>query len=217
MRTQKISTFSSQAQPQDIRDKIIEAVLPEIPFDGWTWPAVEQAAVKSGYEATMASSVFPGGLPDALDHFADLADRWMLARLAGMDPETLRVRDRVRMAVMARFRSLYPWRDAVRQSATYWMMPTRAGRGGKITWRTADRIWDWAGDTSTDYNRYTKRTLLFGVLVSTMLAWLNDDSSGMIDTEEFLDRRISAVMTIGKAVGKAKSFTNSKMGRNKHE
>lgn len=217
MRTQKTSSFSAQEQPQDIRDKIIEAVLPEIPFDGWTWAAVEQAAVKSGYETTMAASVFPGGLPEALDHFADLADRWMFARLKDIDPETLRVRDRVRMAVMARFRSLYPWRDAVRQSATFWMMPTRAGRGGKITWRTADRIWAWAGDTATDYNRYTKRTLLCGVLVSTMLAWLNDNSSGMIDTEEFLDRRISSVMTIGKAVGKAKSYTNSKMGRNKHE
>ena len=217
MRTQKTSSFSAQEQPQGIRDKIIEAVLPEIPFDGWTWAAVEQAAVKSGYESTMAASVFPGGLPDAHAHFADLADRWMFARLKDIDPETLRVRDRVQMAVMARFRSLYPWRDAVRQSATFWMMPTRAGRGGKITWRTADRIWAWAGDTTTDYNRYTKRTLLCGVLVSTMLAWLNDNSSGMIETEEFLDRRISSVMTIGKAMGKAKSFTNSKMGRNKHE
>lgn len=215
MRTQKTSTFSAQETSRDIRDKILTAVLPEVPFDGWTWAAVEQAAIKSGYESVMASSVFPGGLPDVLSHFSDLADRWMIDRLRDIDPESLRVRDRVRMAVMARFRVLYPWRDAVRQSATFWLMPTRTGRGGKITWRTADCIWNWAGDTAADYNHYTKRALLCGVLVSTMLAWLNDDSTGMAETEAFLDRRIEGVMTIGKAIGDLKFFTNFRMSRKK--
>ena len=214
MRTRSSDPFSSQAPTQDIRDTILNAVLPEVPFDGWTWPAVEAACVKSGYEPSMAASVFPGGLPDVLDHFADLADRWMLARLKDIDPETLRVRDRVLVAVMARFRGLSQYREAVRQSATYWMVPTRTARGGKITWRTADRIWDWAGDTATDYNHYTKRTLLCGVLVSTTLAWLDDDSSAMQETEAFLGRRIEGVMNIGKIMGKAKGFSFFKKNRN---
>jgi ubiquinone biosynthesis protein COQ9 len=215
MRVRPSDPFSFQTPTQEIRDNIVEAVLPEVPFDGWTWLAVEKAAVKAGYEAAMASSVFPGGLADVLDHFADLADRWMLERLKDTDPETLRVRDRVRVAVLARFRALYPWRDAVRLSNTFWIVPTRARRAAKITWRTADRIWDWAGDTATDYNHYTKRALLCGVLVSTALAWVNDDSPGMAETESFLDRRIDGVMTIGKAVGKAKSFSIFKKGRGK--
>ena len=215
MRNQASDPFSSQTPTQDIRDSILNAVLPEVPFDGWTWPAVEAAAVKSGYEAAMAASVFPGGLPDVLDHFADLADRWMLERLKDIDPASLRVRDRVAKAVMARFRALYQYREAVRQSATYWMIPTHTARGGKITWRTADRIWDWAGDTATDYNHYTKRTLLCGVLVSTTLAWLDDDSTGMQETESFLDRRIEGVMSVGKIVGKAKAFSFFKKNRNK--
>lgn len=210
MRTQKTNTFSEQEETQDIRDKIVEAALPEVPFDGWTWDIVEQAAVTSGYEAAMASSVFPGKMPDVLDHFADLADRWMLARLEKIDPESLKVRDRVKTAVMARLRVLYPWRDAVRRSATFWMLPTHAGRGGKITWRTADRIWEWAGDTATDYNRYTKRTLLCGVLVSTLLAWLDDDSAGMTETDAFLGRRIENIMSMGKIMGKVKSFRMSR-------
>ena len=207
MRTHPSDPFSSQMPTQDIRDTILIAALPEVPFDGWTWAVVEAAAVKSGYEASMAASVFPGGLSDVLDHFADLGDRWMMDRLKDTDLETLRVRDRVRTAVMARFRALYQYREAVRQSATYWMLPTHTARGGKITWRTADRIWDWAGDTATDYNHYTKRTLLCGVLVSTTLAWLDDDSPAMQETEAFLDRRIEGVMSIGKIMGKAKAFS----------
>lgn len=214
MRTRPSDPFSSQTPTQDIRDNILSAVLPEVPFDGWTWPAVEAAAVKAGYEASMAASVFPGGLPDVLDHFADLADRWMLARLGDVDPQSLRVRDRVAKAVMARLRALYQYREAVRQSGAYWLLPTHAARGGKITWRTADRIWDWAGDTATDYNHYTKRTLLCGVLLSTTLAWLDDDSAAMQDTEAFLARRIEGVMSVGKIVGKAKAFSFFKRNRN---
>ncbi len=217
MRARPSDPFSFQTPTQDIRDGILRAALPEVPFDGWTWGVIEAAAVKAGYESSMAPSVFPGGLSDVLDHFADMADRWMLERLADTDPETLRVRDRVRAAVMARFRGLYQYRDAVRQSAAYWMVPTRTGRGGKITWRTADRIWQWAGDTSTDYNRYTKRTLLCGVLVSTTLAWFDDNSNGMQDTEAFLDRRIEGVMSVGKIVGKARAFSFFKKDRKKDD
>ncbi len=205
MRASSSDPFSSQPSTQDIRDAIVTLALPEVPFDGWTWPLIEQAAQKAGYQASMAASVFPGGLPDVLAHFADLADRWMLARLAEINPDELRVRERVQVAVMARFRALYQYRDAVRQAATFWLAPTRAARGGKMTWRTADRIWQWAGDTATDYNHYTKRSLLCGVLVSTTLAWFDDDSAGMLDTEKFLERRIAGVLTAGKFIGQARS------------
>lgn len=93
------------------------------------------------------------------------------------------------------------------------MLPTHTARGGKIAWRTADRIWDWAGDNATDYNHYTKRALLCGVLVSTTLAWLDDDSTGMQETEAFLKRRIDNAMSIGKIAGKAKAFSFLKRNR----
>lgn len=198
--------FSSAPDTNEIRDRILEAALPDVPFDGWTWDLIEKSSVKCGYKEDMAAAVFPGRMADVLDHFADRADRWMMERLQAIDPEDLRVRDRVKTAVLARLRSLYPWREAVRQSASFWAVPTRVRRAGKITWRTADRIWIWAGDRSEDYNFYTKRSLLCGVLVSTLLAWLDDDSQGMMETEGFLDRRIESVLMIGKAVGKFKSF-----------
>lgn len=211
MRTRPANDFSTRHATQDICDRILEAALPEVPFDGWTWPVIEQAALRAGYALSMARSVFPGGLPDALDHFSDMADRQMMERLADIDPDTLRVRERIHTAVMARLRVLYPWRDAVRQAASYWAMPARLGRGARIMWRTADVIWRWAGDTATDYNYYSKRTLLCGVIASTTLVWLDDNSQGVADTEAFLARRIESVLTLGKAIGKIKSF--SKPGR----
>jgi ubiquinone biosynthesis protein COQ9 len=59
-------------------------------------------------------------------------------------------------------------------------------------------IWRAIGDTSTDFNFYTKRGLLSGVLTSTMLFWFGDSSEDSAETWKFLDRRIADVMQIEK-------------------
>lgn len=186
------------------RDKILEALLPDVPFDGWAWVAVLAAAGRAGCGRACLQRAFPGGVADVVAHFSDWADRKMLAALADTDPETLRVRDRIRAAVLARLEALQPHKEAARRAMTYWAMPLRAGRAAKTVWRTADRIWNWAGDTATDYNRYTKRTLLAAVLSSTTLAWLDGEGTGTESCQEFLDRRIENVMQLGRVIGKIK-------------
>ena len=77
-------------------------------------------------------------------------------------------------------------------------MPQNAPTGLKTGWRTADVMWRIAGDTSTDYNHYTKRLMLGGVYASTLLVWLDDQTPGCAETASFLDRRIDDVMKIEK-------------------
>ena len=60
-------------------------------------------------------------------------------------------------------------------------------------------MWRLAGDTSTDFNHYTKRMTLGAVYGSTLLVWLDDQSEGWSDTAAFLDRRIDDVMRFEKA------------------
>ena len=67
-----------------------------------------------------------------------------------------------------------------------------------IGWRTADLMWRIAGDTSTDFNHYTKRMTLGAVYGSTLLVWLDDQSEGWSETAAFLDRRIDDVMKFEK-------------------
>jgi ubiquinone biosynthesis protein COQ9 len=189
---------------QKIQDRIIEALLPAVPFDGWSKGALSAAAVSSGYEAGMADAVFPGGLKDAVTHFADWADRMMLTRLESVDPETLKIRDRISAAVLTRFEILQPHREALRMAMSYLAMPHHGVHGAKMLWRTADRIWIWAGDTAQDYNHYTKRTLLSGVISTTTLAWLNDSDPSLAATKDFLARRIENVMSLGRVLGKIK-------------
>lgn len=187
-----------------IRDEIIESALPHVRFDGWGWDVLLQGAEEAGYEEPMLRAVFPGGLTDALDHFSDYADRGMMAALKPVNPDDLRVRERIGKALFARYQFLAPYKEAVRQSASFWLVPWRKTRAARIVWRTADVIWRWAGDDSKDYNHYTKRGLLSGIIVSTTLAWMNDETPGMMQTKEFLDRRIENVMQLSKVIGRVK-------------
>lgn len=185
-----------------IRDAILVEALPEVGSGGWSMRVLGDAAARAGFGIDMADAAFPGGTRSGVDHLADWADRNMLIRLDGVDTEALRVRDRVRQAVLTRLEVLAPYKEAVRQTMAYWTLPPRGVGAACSLWRTSDRIWVWAGDRATDYNRYTKRGLLVGVLSSTLLAWMADDDLSMAATGTFLDRRIENVLQLGKVLGR---------------
>ena len=70
-------------------------------------------------------------------------------------------------------------------------------------------MWRAAGDTSTDFNFYTKRGILAGVYGSTLVRWFNDPGEDEAATEAFLDARIENVMQFEKFKAKAKeAFAN---------
>ena len=189
---------------QEIKDRILIAALEDVPFDGWHWSVIEGASVKAGYDKETVRTVFPNKLSDVLRYFSAWADRQMLEALEGINIDDMRVRDRIRLAVETRLGVLESYKESVRAASVYWLSPFRKIAAGKMVWQSADKMWNWAGDTAQDYNHYTKRALLSGVITTTMVAWLNDNSSNHQETLAFLDRRIDNVLGIGKFIGKFK-------------
>ncbi len=184
-----------------IKDKIVLHALEAVPHAGWNMNALREAAVAMGQEAQMADALFADGVRDATRHLTSIFDAQLMTRLKLIDATPLRVRDRITKAVLIRLDLMTRYRDGLTVAMTYWARPLRTIHAAKTLWQSADAIWNWAGDTSTDYNRYTKRALLSGVMASTMLFWLQDRTPQFTATHEFLDRRIENVLTIGRAIG----------------
>ena len=67
-------------------------------------------------------------------------------------------------------------------------------------------MWRLAGDTSTDFNFYTKRGLLAKVYMATLTVWLDDESDDLATTQAFLYRRIEDVMKIEKLKASCKDM-----------
>ena len=120
----------------------------------------------------------------------------MLAALGDVDPTELRIREKIALAVELRLKVLEPHREAVRRGLSWLAMPQNAMFGTRLLCRTVDDSWYAIGDRSVDFSFYTKRGLLAGVVGSTTLFWLDDDSEDGAETSAFLDRRIGDVMKI---------------------
>ena len=182
-----------------IRRQLALAVGENAVFDGWTQAAVDAAASQLGIDQAQARLAMPkdqAGKVETYIHAVDraLEDWFTPERLAG-----LKIREKIRAIVWKRLEIMEPAREAVRRALSILAMPQNVPTSLKTGWHTADVMWRIAGDTSTDYNHYTKRLMLGGVYGSTLLVWLDDQSEGFMETGAFLDRRIDDVMKIEKA------------------
>lgn len=180
------------------REALVEAVLPDIPFDGWSRGALAAAARRIDMDEEEQRALFPGGERDAVACFSHWADRRMLEELGDKPLEAMKIRDRVATAVRARLAVLEPHREAVRRALSLLALPQNVPLGFRLLYDTVDAIWYAAGDTASDFSFYTKRGLLAGVYAATTLYWLDDRSEGAQETHAFLDRRIADVMALPK-------------------
>ncbi|MGH6988590.1 MAG: COQ9 family protein [Stellaceae bacterium] len=178
------------------RDRLIEAVLPDVPFDGWSRHALLVAGRRLGLGGDECAILFPAGARDLVAYFSRWADRQMLPRLSHLDLAQMRVHERVAAAVMARLDALALHREAVRRALAILAFPTNAPLGARLLYETVDAIWFAVGDEATDFSFYSKRALLAGIYAATALYWLDDRSANFAETRAFLDRRLAEVAAL---------------------
>lgn len=178
------------------RDRLLLAILPHVPFDGWTDATFRAGAADCGLAAVAVRRFFPGGAGEIIGHFSEWADRQMVAGLGDQDTGDLRLRERVALAVRLRLEILAPHREAVRRTLSVLALPTNAVLAMRSLYRTVDTVWYEVGDRSADFNFYSKRALLATVVSSTTLYWLDDATEDCEASWGFLERRIANVMRI---------------------
>lgn len=200
----KKAAKAKTAPKSSLQDRILEAALPDVAFDGWSEELLARVQKKLRLEDADIDAALPGGVSDLVAHFSVWADARMLEKLPAKKLEPLKIRERVALCVRTRLEILTPHKQAVAAALSFCAAPPRSFQLPKAVWQTADAIWRACGDTATDYNHYTKRILLSGVLTSTTLYWLNDRSAGGEKSWAFLARRIDNVLKLGAAIGKLK-------------
>lgn len=177
----------------DMIEKLLDAALIHVPFDGWSDETFNAAVAESGVEMALARAICPRGAVDLAAAYHKRGDQRMVARLNEAELAQMRFRDRIAAAVRFRIEAVED-KELVRRGMTLFALPQHAPEGTRLIWGTCDLIWRSLGDTSDDVNWYTKRMTLSGVYSSTLLYWLGDESEGFEATWAFLDRRIEDVM-----------------------
>jgi ubiquinone biosynthesis protein COQ9 len=186
------------------RDAAIEAMLPHVPFDGWTIRALRSGLAASGLPADEAPILFLGGAADMIAVFCDLADRRMTDAAAAVTETKLSAR--VQAVVLLRLTMNRPHKEAIRRAVSVLALPGNARTAAAITARTVDAIWYAAGDRSADFSWYTKRAILTAIYSATLLFWLRDTSDDDADTRAFLARRMQGVGRLLRARNRADAW-----------
>jgi ubiquinone biosynthesis protein COQ9 len=185
---------------QNLRDRWLDALLPRVPETGWTMVAAKQAAREIELSAGEQALAAPNGVTDLIDRFMDRAVDEALVSLSTETMASLRTHERVAAGLKAWLEALEPHREAVRKAAGHGLLPWGAGAAVKRIWSIADAIWEAAGDTTTDYNRQTKRALLSAVIPRIVLYWLEQPDPERVD--RFIMQRLQEAMKLGQTGGK---------------
>lgn len=185
--------------------KLLDALLPNTGFDGWTRQALRQALTSLGRDPAEAPLIF-ASTGDMIESAFALADQRMVEQAAGLEGG---LAARVRAIVALRLELMAGDKEALRRAMAHLALPGQARRLACIIAATADSIWYAARDKSADFSWYTKRFTLSAVWLATLLFWLADESPESEATLAFLDRRLQGVGRFGKFRHKAQERLTS--------
>lgn len=175
--------------------KLLDGVLARAGTLGWSAAAAAEAGRALGLSRGDLELLAPEGPRDLAALLSRRDDRTALAALDAADASALKVRQKIQAGVEARLEAAAAHGEAARRWAGFLAMPPNAALGLRLAWESADAIWRWAGDTATDENHYSKRTILSGVLIPAMTLRLN---RGAEEAHAFVTRRIEDVMRFEK-------------------
>lgn len=192
-------TLPADPTLDEIRAALAPLIADNAAFDGWTTEALTLAADSAGVDQDVARLAFTGGAVAMIDAWFAYVDDAMTIAVPDVALQRMKIRARITALVEARLAAVADNREALRRALAVLAMPQNIARATRLGWRTVDLIWRQAGDTATDYNHYTKRTILGGVYAATITVFINDESEDWADTRAFLGRRIEGIMRFEKA------------------
>lgn len=184
---------------EDLRRQLAPAIADAAVFDGWSDVAIASAAEQQDVDPAVAAFAFSGGAMVMIAAWIAACDEAMAAEWPAERLAQLKIRERIRTLVQFRLDYVTPQQEALARALAIMAMPQNAAQALKLGWSSADLMWRLAGDTATDYNHYTKRTILSGIYAATLAVLAHDRSEGQADTRAFLERRIDGVMRFEKA------------------
>ena len=181
-----------------MKEQLFTALLRQVPFDGWSDVALRRAAQEVGMDVALARDYFPDAL-SMIDYHHRLCDAAMVVPASGG------ITAKVRAAILSRLDFVEQDREAVRRALSFLALPHNLYAATKMSYRSADAIWQAAGSQDRGFDWVTKRSSLAGVYGATLLFWLCDRGQNRAALEAFLDRQLALLLGVMKPLNQAKS------------
>lgn len=181
---------------EQLKETVTAGVVARAGAEGFSDVLLARVGREFDIDKSALARLFPSGVASVIEAWSGIVDAGMEKKVQKLDLKAMRVRERISTAVKTRLAILKPDKNAARRAAAFLSLPPTLPLAAKLLYRTVDSMWRAVGDTSTDFNFYTKRGILAGVWSSTLFRWFNDSSEDEHETDAFLAARIENVMQI---------------------
>jgi len=175
------------------RLKILDESKKYIIRNGWNEDLFKLITKNSNYEYKDLTSLFPEGHLSLLEFFLNDLNDNMTHLSKKINLKKMRIHKRIRELILLRLRINRKDNDLIKRTYFALMLPQYSKIAYSSLYSTVDQMWFLVGDTSTDFNFYTKRAILASVYSLTIFYSINNDVEKSI---KFLDYQLKKVSKI---------------------
>ena len=179
-----------------IRNEILSESKSYVVKYGWNENLFNKVAKNSKFESAFILTLFPEGYISLVQLYLDEINTKMTQESKKLNLIRLKVHERIRELCILRLKIMVIEKKLISKTFFHLLLPNNFKFCLKNLYKTVDQIWYLAGDSSTDFNFYTKRMILASIYLNTIVHFINNNN--LDETINFLINQLKKVSKIPK-------------------
>ena len=176
------------------RLKILKLAKLIIAEEGLNSNTFETISLKYNFNINEINLLFPDGNNDLLEYSLDQLNIELQEYCKSIDLIRLPLHKRIRKILLSKIEIMNKEKNFYKKIFLKSLLPNRTISLSKQLYKSIDQIWYLAGDTSVDFNFYTKRLILAGIYSRVVLFFFNNNNQN--ELENLLDLNLKRVAKI---------------------
>ena len=186
------------------RLKILKIAKDIIAKEGLTSNTFEKIASEHKMNIREINLLFPYGKIDLLKYSLEQLNIELQEYCLSIDLIRLPVHKRIRKILLSKIEIMNKEKKFYKKIFLNSLLPNQNVSLPSQLYKSIDQIWYLAGDTSVDFNFYTKRLILAGIYSRVVLFFFNNNNQQ--ELEHLLDVNLKRVAKIPELKSKIKTF-----------
>ncbi len=201
------------------KEKILSEFLQLCAFEGWNDETLLKTLEKCGIATNLLPLIFENGALSLAEFYVEFQNQNSAEIFAKNYGAATKIRDKIRFALYARFEVEKENKIALQRLVNFYLNPNNftsfevgprpALQSLQSSFKVADFIWKNIGDSSSDFNFYTKRLTLAKIILRALKVFLEDESKDLQKTKNFIDAQIASVMQFEQRKAQFKKFSTT--------
>ena len=171
---------------------------------GLTKNCLENISKKYGLNTDEVDLLFPQGNIDLIKFALEQLNNDLEVYCRQIDLIRLPIHKRIRKVLLSKISLMNKDKPFYRSIFLNLLIPKKNFSLSSQLYNSVDQLWFIAGDSSTDFNFYTKRLILSGIYSRVMLFFFNNNNQE--ELENILDESLKRVSKIPEIKSKLKIF-----------